>query len=52
MEDKSTSGIALEEIDTHKLVEDIKKASSQAKNEEDLKMAVEKLIDPKSKFQN
>jgi methylase of polypeptide subunit release factors len=38
--------ISLEQLDTHKLADAILKCASESRNEEELKMAVEKLIDP------
>jgi methylase of polypeptide subunit release factors len=38
--------ISLEQVDTNKLATEIIKCASESRNEEELKMAVEKLIDP------
>jgi SAM-dependent methyltransferase len=43
---KISNEISLEQIDTNKLAVEIIKCASESRNEEELKMAVEKLIDP------
>ncbi len=46
MEKNLESEISLENIDTNKLAEEIKKVASEAKNEEELKIGVVKILDP------
>lgn len=41
-----TTGISLEQVDTNKLATEIIKHASESRNEEELKIAVEKLLDP------